>query len=62
MGQLSVVVMGWQEEVMFTTGGNCVWCAELAEDKSTCRSHTNQPSAIEPYIGLGTHDTLLWGF
>ena len=35
MGRLSVVRMGWREEGMFAAGGNCVQCAELAEDKST---------------------------
>ena len=35
-------------------GGNSIWHAEFMEDKSTCGSHTNQPAAIEPYVGSGT--------
>ena len=34
-------------------GGNRIRRSELAEDKSTRWSHTNQPAAIEPYVGSG---------
>ena len=52
-GPLSVVGMGWREEGVFVVGGNRVWRAELAEYKSTWGSYTNQPAAIEPYVGSG---------
>ena len=54
MGQLSIVGMGWREEGVFTAGGNHVPCAKLIEYTSTRGSHTDQPAAIEPYIGSRT--------
>ena len=54
MGRLGLVEMGWLVEGMFAAGGNRVRRTDLVECMSICRSHTNQPAVVKPYIGLGT--------
>ena len=54
MGWLHLVGMGWLVEDVFAMGGNPVRRTDLAECMSICRSRTNQPTVMEPYVGSGT--------